>query len=278
METLKYPVVLSIAGSDSSGGAGIQADIKTISALGCYAASAITAVTAQNTLGVRCIHAVPAAFVKEQIKAVLEDLKPLAVKIGMVPSAELAIAISEVLSDYQFVPVVFDPVMSASSGDKLIEDETVDSFKKTLFPLSGMVTPNLNEAEILAGMEISTIEDMRVAASRILKFDCQSVLVKGGHLMGPDRFDVFVDKSGNEHTFKSSAIDTPNTHGTGCSLSSAIASYVALGNEHAQSIAKSKEFIWNALYNGKDVKTGDGNGPINHFFDPQRLVKLNFML
>ncbi|MDF2430642.1 MAG: hydroxymethylpyrimidine/phosphomethylpyrimidine kinase [Mucilaginibacter sp.] len=273
MSKYRYPVVLSIAGSDSGGGAGIQADLKTMSALGCFGTTAITAVTVQNTLGVGGIHPVPVDFVKAQIKAVMSDMKPLAVKIGMVHSAELAVAIAEALARYPGAPVIFDPVMVATSGDRLIENDTVATLKDVLFPLAQIVTPNLDEATILAEMEIKTIDDMKEAAVRIMRYGCNAVLIKGGHLKGAYLYDVYLDKSGNERIFRSIAIDTINTHGTGCSLSSAIASYLALGNDLNISISKSKIYIQKAIEHGKDVRTGEGHGPLNHFFDPQKLVK-----
>lgn len=274
MLTYQYPVVLSIAGSDSGGGAGIQADLKSISALGCFATTAITAVTVQNTLGITGIHPIPVEFVMAQIKAVMDDLKPSAIKIGMVHSVELAIGIASVLKVYRAIPVVFDPVMVATSGDRLIKNDTEETFKQQLFPLAEIVTPNLAEAAILAKMEIHTIGDMKKAAVQIMQYGCNAVLIKGGHLKGPDLYDIYLDKNGNERIFKSTAIDTVNTHGTGCSLSSAIASYIALGNDLNTSISKSKTYIQNAIEYGKDVKSGEGHGPLNHFFDPQKLVKI----
>jgi hydroxymethylpyrimidine/phosphomethylpyrimidine kinase len=275
MSKYKYPVVLSIAGSDSGGGAGIQADLKTMSALGCFGTSAITAVTVQNTLGVSGIHPIPVDFVKAQIKAVMDDLKPSAIKIGMVHSAELAIGIASILKEYKGITVIFDPVMVATSGDRLMANDTVETLKEHLFPVAQIVTPNLDEAAILSGMEIKTIGDMKEATVRIMRYGCSAVLIKGGHLKGPDLYDVYRDKKGHEHIFKSTAIDTINTHGTGCSLSSAIASFIALGNDLDTSISKSKKYIQNAIEQGKDVKTGDGHGPLNHFFEPQKLVKYN---
>lgn len=274
MLTYQYPVVLSIAGSDSGGGAGIQADLKSISALGCFATTAITAVTVQNTLGITGIHPIPVEFVMAQIKAVMDDLKPSAIKIGMVHSVELAIGIASVLKVYRAIPVVFDPVMVATSGDRLIKNDTEETFKQQLFSLAEIVTPNLAEAAILAKMEIHTIGDMKKAAVQIMQYGCNAVLIKGGHLKGPDLYDIYLDKNGNERIFKSTAIDTVNTHGTGCSLSSAIASYIALGNDLNTSISKSKTYIQNAIEYGKDVKSGEGHGPLNHFFDPQKLVKI----
>jgi len=269
----KYPVVLTIAGSDSGGGAGIQADLKTFSALGCYGASAITAVTAQNTLGVSAIHSIPPGIVEGQILAVLKDIKPDAIKIGMVHSAELALAIASVLHDYPHVPIIFDPVMVATSGDKLIENETISTLEQALFPLATLVTPNLDEAAILAEMEIKNLEDMETAAKKIIGFGCAAVLVKGGHLKGKRLLDVYLDQNGHQEIFESEWIDTNNTHGTGCSLSSAIAAFTARKLPLLPAIAAAKTYIHDAIESGKDVKTGEGNGPINHFFNPVKLIR-----
>lgn len=268
----KYPVVLSIAGSDSGGGAGIQADIKTISALGCFATTAITAVTVQNTLGVSGIHSIPIEIVRSQIKAVMDDIQPSAIKIGMVHHPELAITIASVLKKYRDVFIVFDPVMVATSGDQLIESNTIETLKKELFPLAQLITPNLDEAYMLTGITIHTIADMRACAQEIIDSGCNAVLVKGGHLRGSVLYDVFLNKNGDECIFKSTAIDTLNIHGTGCSLSSAIASYLALGNDLVTSIARSARYVQHAIKHGKDVKIGKGHGPLNHFFNPQKLV------
>lgn len=274
MNKYRYPVVLSIAGSDSGGGAGIQADLKTISALGCFATTAITAITVQNTIGVSGIHPVPVKYVKAQIEAVMADMQPLAIKIGMVPNARLAAAIATVLKQYPRVPIVFDPVMAATSGNSLIQNGTVTAFKKQLFPLAQLVTPNLDEAAILAQMPIGTLNDMKQAAKRMIALGCKAVLIKGGHLKGPALYDVYLNKNGDERVFSSAAIATHNTHGTGCSLASAIAAYIALGNDVITAIAHGKIYVGQAIKYGADVKTGEGQGPLNHFFDPQKLVKL----
>lgn len=273
MDNFSYPIVLSIAGSDSGGAAGIQADIKTISALGCFATTAITAVTVQNTLGVSGIHPIPVDFVKAQIKAVMNDLRPSAIKIGMVHSAELAIGIAEALNEYKNVPVIFDPVMVASSGDSLVESDTIAILKHYLFPLTQLLTPNLGEAALLAQMDIEHVEDMKDAAVKILMSGVNAVLIKGGHLKGPDLIDIYRDKKGNETMFSSTAIETLNTRGTGCSLSSAIASYISLGHDLEAAIAKAKAYVHQAICQGIDVKTGKGHGPLNHFFEPKKLVK-----
>lgn len=269
----KYAVALTIAGSDSGGGAGIQADLKTFSALGCFGTSAITAITAQNTLGVTAIHSVPPEIVRAQIKAVLEDIKPQAIKIGMVHTAELAVAIASVLKDYPAIPVIFDPVMVATSGDLLIENGTIDTLKQVLFPLAALVTPNLDEAALLAEMDIKNLEDMEAAARKIIGFGCNAILLKGGHLEGKQLFDVYLDQEGRKRVFESEAIDTNNTHGTGCSLSSAIAAFMARKLKLISAVAAAKMFIYEAIDNGKDVKTGEGNGPLNHFYKPEKLIK-----
>ncbi|MCC9135543.1 bifunctional hydroxymethylpyrimidine kinase/phosphomethylpyrimidine kinase [Pontibacter silvestris] len=273
MKTYKYPAVLTIAGSDSGGGAGIQADLKTFSALGCFGTSAITAITVQNTLGVTGIHSIPPAIVQGQIKAVMDDIKPAAIKIGMVHSVELVQAIAETLQQYAYLPVVVDPVMVATSGDKLIEDSTISVLKQQLLPLAEVVTPNLDEAQILAGIPIHNLEDMKKAARLILDTGCKAVLVKGGHLQGPRLYDVYLHQNGSEQVFESEAIASNNTHGTGCTLSSAIAALLAKGADMVTAIIQAKQYVHQAIDKGKDVKTGEGHGPLNHFFQPQKLEK-----
>lgn len=269
----KYPVVLSIAGSDSGGGAGIQADLKTMSALGCFGTTAITAITVQNTMGVTGIHAVPVEFVIGQIRSVMDDLKPSAIKIGMVYSAELVQGIVATLKHYPDVPVIFDPVMVTSSGDRLIQAQTVDAFKLSLFPLATLITPNLDEASVLRGKQISTVEEMKVAAQQLLQYGSEAVLIKGGHLASEELSDVYLHQDGDLKVFTSRKIETRNTHGTGCTLSSAIACYVALGNDLSTAVEKSTLYVARAIEHGRDVKTGEGFGPVNHFFDPEQLMK-----
>lgn len=269
----KYPSVLTIAGSDSGGGAGIQADIKTISALGCFATCAITAVTVQNTLGVTGIHSIPAEVVRDQIKVVMDDIRPDVIKIGMIHNKELAIIIAETLRQYPAVAVIFDPVMVASSGDILIEDETIDALKECLFPLATLLTPNIDEAIILSGLMIRNVDDMKEAAHRIMQTACEAVLLKGGHLLGDTVFDLYIDQSGKELLFKSDYIPTHNIHGAGCTLSSAIAAYRAIGYPIEEAVQQAHVYIHEAIEHGKDVKTGGGNGPLNHFYNPQKLIK-----
>jgi hydroxymethylpyrimidine/phosphomethylpyrimidine kinase len=273
MKKYKYPSVLTIAGSDSGGGAGIQADLKTFAALGCFGTSAITAVTVQNTLGVTGIHSIPPPIVAAQIRAVMDDIQPSAIKIGMVHSAELAGTIAAVIRDYPDVPVILDPVMVATSGDKLIENETVETLQKELFPLSVLVTPNLDETRILVNRAVTNLDEMKSAATEILRYGCFAVLVKGGHLSGQDLYNFYLDKNSISEVYASEAINTNNTHGTGCSLSSAIAAYLALGLSLQNAIAKACQYIHHAIEAGQDVITGKGNGPINHFFNPIALTK-----
>ena len=273
MVKYKYPAVLSIAGSDSGGGAGIQADLKTFSALGCYGTTAITAVTVQNTLGVSAVHPIPVDVVIGQIKVVMDDIKPAAIKIGMIYSGGLAKAITILLKDYLNVPVVFDPVMVSSSGYQLTDHSTVSSLKRDLFPVTELLTPNLSEASLISGMPVETVDDMKKAAIHIIELGCKAVLIKGGHLQGTELYDVYLDNKGEGHVFSSKAINSSNTHGTGCTLSSAIAAFLALGNDMHTAIENAEMYVHQAIEYGKDVQTGGGYGPLNHFFEPQKLVK-----
>lgn len=272
-KTFQYIAVLTIAGSDSSGGAGIQADLKTFSALGCYGTSALTTITVQNTLGVKAVHRIPADIVLGQVEAVLEDIKPLAIKIGIVQSVEQVLAIAGILKTYPHIPIILDPVMVSTSGFHLIDQGTLVSLQQAIFPLTSLITPNIDEAEILADMKISTVDDMKNAASRIIQTGCKAVLVKGGHLNESDLFDVYQDRNGVEQIFKSIAVQTINTHGTGCTLSAAIAAFIALGHDMPRAIEKAKEFVQQAIIAGQYVKTGEGKGPLNHFFDAQNLIR-----
>ncbi|MBM6891044.1 bifunctional hydroxymethylpyrimidine kinase/phosphomethylpyrimidine kinase [Bacteroides caecigallinarum] len=265
----KYHNVLTIAGSDCSGGAGIQADIKTISALGCYAASAITAVTVQNTCGVSAIHPIPAEYVKSQIEAVMTDIKPEAVKIGMINDVEIVRAIASSIKTYRPKFVVFDPVMVSTSGCKLIEDKAIEAIKNELIPLSTIITPNLKEAIVLTGDNISHAGSMIEAGRKILNYGCHSVLVKGGHLDGDDMCDVLcINGDSNPYTFTARKIDSHNTHGTGCTLSSAIATNLALGYTLQEAVNRAKEYVYKGILTGKDIHIGNGHGPLNHFHTP----------
>ena len=254
---------LTIAGSDSCGGAGIQADIKTMTMNGVYAMSAVTALTAQNTTGVRAIVNSTPEILKAQIDAVFEDIYPDAVKIGMVSSVELIKVIAERLIFFGAKNIVVDPVMVATSGSSLIGDGAVDALKNELLPLARVITPNIPEAEVLSGIKILASDDMIKAAEIISdEFGC-AVLCKGGHSLN-DANDLLFE-NGDYKWFNGRRIDNPNTHGTGCTLSSAIASYLAKGFDLSTSIIKAKEYITGALSDMLDL--GKGSGPINHFFN-----------
>ena len=265
----KYPCILSIAGSDCSGGAGIQADLKTISALGGYAATAITAITVQNTTGVRAIHAVPPVYVRGQIEVVMEDIRPNAIKIGMINDVEIVKVIASCLRKYQPRYVVFDPVMVSTSGHKLIEDDAISALTGELMPLSTLITPNLSEAEVLTGHPIYNVEEMKVAALELLKLGCGAVLLKGGHLEGGMMCDVLqIAGEDTSHLFTSEKIESKNTHGTGCTLSSAIATYLALGDAMPQAVEHAKAYVTEGIRAGKEIHIGEGHGPLNHFYAP----------
>lgn len=254
---------LSIAGSDSCGGAGIQADIKTITMNGVYAMSAITALTAQNTTGVSAIMEVTGEFLAKQIDAVFEDIPPDAVKIGMVSSAGLIEIIAERLSCYKAKNIVVDPVMVATSGARLISEDAIDVLKNKLFPIADIITPNIPEAEILSGIKINNAEDMYRAAEKNGRELSCAVLVKGGHSIN-DAVDVLYTQ-GRIIEFKGKRIDNPNTHGTGCTLSSAIAANLAKGKDIIQAVENAKLYISGALSDMLDL--GRGSGPLNHAFD-----------
>jgi hydroxymethylpyrimidine/phosphomethylpyrimidine kinase len=270
---MNYIHVLTIAGSDSGGGAGIQADLKTFSALGCFGTSVITAVTAQNTLGVRSVHGIPATIIKDQLQAVLDDIAPVAIKIGMINRAEVVDVIETELKSYAAdVPVILDPVMVATSGHKLIAPDTVEQLIDKLFPLVSLVTPNIDEAIILSGQEINNLDDMVAAGKKIIEKGAKAVLVKGGHLIGPVIYDVFIYGKDAPVVLESAVIASKNLHGTGCTLSSAIAAEMAKGNNLLSAIKNAKNYISQALQAGSEVKTGGGNGPLNHFFEPLKLI------
>ncbi len=265
----KYPCILSIAGSDCSGGAGIQADLKAISALGGYAATAITAITVQNTLGVRAIHPIPPVYVRGQIEAVMEDIRPDAVKIGMINDVEIVKVIASCLRKYQPHFVVFDPVMISTSGHRLIEEDAINALTQELMPLSSLITPNLSEAEVLTGHRMDNVEKMKIAAPELLKYGCGAALLKGGHLEGGKMCDV-LQIAGEEkpHLFVSDKIESKNTHGTGCTLSSAIATFLALGYDMPQAVEHAKAYVTGGIHAGKDIHIGEGHGPLNHFYAP----------
>ena len=238
---MRYPTVLTIAGSDSGGGAGIQADIKTISALGAYACSAITAITSQNTLGVRSIQGINADILKDQIEAVFEDFTIDAVKSGMLFNKEAINVVADCLLKFKPKYFVMDPVMISTSGSKLISDDAIKTMQKRLFPLATIITPNLIEAEVLTNMTISNPGDMHKAADILLDKGCNAVLIKGGHLQGKESVDILFEKGKDGIGINVPFIETKNTHGTGCTLASAIASYLAIGNTLKESFMLAKE-------------------------------------
>lgn len=271
----QYLSVLTIAGSDSGGGAGIQADIKTISSLGGYATSAITAVTVQNTKGVTAVHEIPPAIVADQMQAVLEDIHPAAIKIGMLPSAAHVQAIAAVLRAAEPVPLVLDPVMIASSGYRLAGTQVADSMVEYLFPLATLVTPNADEAALLTGMPVTNLDGMQEAAHRLVyNMGCKAVLVKGGHVPGPVMYDVLQEKGQAPVIVQAPYIESNQTHGTGCTLSSALAVFLAQGLTLSNAVQQAKQYITRAIETGKEVVTGKGKGPLNHFSEPVAMVRL----
>lgn len=254
--------VLSIAGSDSGGGAGIQADIKTITALGAYASTAITAITVQNTLGVTDIHAVPTSIIAGQIRAVLSDLGTDAIKTGMLAtSAVIETVVSELDARAASVPMVVDPVMVAKGGASLLASEAVDAVRRLMLPRATVVTPNLPEAEVLIGKSITNRAEMLEAARTILGLGAKAVLVKGGHLDGDDIFDIYLGPEGT-HEWHSRRVATKHTHGTGCTLASAIATGLAQGMTPIDSITRARDYVLTAIQAAPGL--GAGHGPLNH--------------
>ncbi len=254
--------VLSIAGSDSGGGAGIQADIKTITALGGYAATAITAITAQNTLGVRAIHAVPVSIIRSQIDAVLEDIGADCIKTGMLASGDIIDAVCERLAALApHIPWVVDPVMVATSGARLLDEGAVAAMKSLLIPGAALLTPNIPEAEILSGLNIAGPDAMRAAGLALLALGAKAVLVKGGHMTGAQVQDVLIHEQGIE-IFSSPRIDTRHTHGTGCTLASAIATGLAQGMALSDAVRRARAYVQEAIRTAPGF--GAGHGPLNH--------------
>ncbi len=263
-----YYRALTIAGSDSGGGAGIQADLKTFSALGCFGMSAITALTAQNTRVVTGIFPAPPEFIGEQIDAVMADIGADAVKIGMLHSPEVIETVAAKLKQWACPNVVVDPVMISKSGDKLLLDDAVTALKERLLPLATVITPNLPEASVLLGRPVETAGDMADAARDLAGFGTANVLVKGGHLTGSQSHDLlYTGPTGAMTQFPGERIDTPNSHGTGCTLSSAIAAGLARGLDLIDAVHQAKRYITGALKAGAAYTTGRGHGPVHHFYD-----------
>ncbi len=265
----QYPRLLTIAGSDSGGGAGIQADLKTFSALGCFGMTAITALTAQNTTGVRAIHGVPPDMLRDQIDAVVEDIGVDAVKIGMLHSPDIVRTVAEAIDRHSLQRVVLDPVMVATSGAVLIDNPAIAALVKDLFGRAVLVTPNLDEAALLVGRPLASEADMELAAHELLAKGARAVLLKGGHLAGDVVCDLLMQQGGQARWMRAPRIATANTHGTGCTLSSAIAAYLALGYTLGDAVEAARTYVRGALAAGSSVKTGQGSGPLNHGFAPQ---------
>lgn len=267
--------VLSIAGSDPSGGAGIQADLKAISANGAYAMAAITALTAQNTQGVSGVHLVPADFVHDQIAAVFADIRVDAVKIGMIANAQIAITIADALAPYPSVPVVLDPVMVATGGASLLSEDASATLRDTLLPLATVITPNLPEAAQFLHTQVATTRaEMETQGRALCRFGPKAVLIKGGHLDGADSPDCLITGS-DLNWFDAPRIQTPNTHGTGCTLSAALAAHIAKGTSLYASVVAAKAYVAAAIAGAKDLSVGSGHGPTHHFtnrFDLESLV------
>jgi len=279
MSSKSTPITLTIAGSDSGGGAGIQADIKAISATGGYACSVITALTAQNTLGVDAIMSVEPNFVRAQLDSVFTDLDVRAVKIGMLSDTAIIKCVAQALIEYQPPFIVLDPVMVATSGDVLLDQAAVQCLITELIPLATIITPNLYEAQILLGRSSDTISkaipktnaQCNQLAEDLMILNCQNVLLKGGHMASSESVDIWYSREhGNQSffaaTFSASRIDTKNTHGTGCTLSAAIASYLAQGRSLDVAIRLAKDYISRAIQASDKLEVGSGAGPVNHFY------------
>ncbi len=259
-------IALTIAGSDSSGGAGIQADLKTFSAFGVYGASVIVALTAQNTHGVQGVHAVPSAFVTQQMTSVLSDLDVGAIKTGMLATREIVETVADGLRAVPARPLVVDPVMVATSGDVLLDPQAVDAVRRRLLPLATVITPNIPEAAILLGEPHAETEAQVIAQAEALRAaGCKAVLIKGGHGVGGTAVDVLAQEDGIAR-FELPRIETPHTHGTGCTLSAAIAALLALGVSLGEAVRRAKDYVWRGLEHGAGLGVGTGRGPVDHLF------------
>ena len=259
---MRLPVALTIAGSDSGGGAGIQADLKTFAALGVHGTSAITAITAQNTLTVTAIQELPVALIRAQIDAVIDDLDPAAAKTGMLSSAEIIEAVAAAIEAHQIALLVVDPVMVAKGGARLLREEAVDALRRRLLPLAAVLTPNLPEAEVLLGRPVASLAERELAARDLLALGPRAVVVKGGHAAG-DALDVFFDGATMVH-LHSERFPTTNTHGSGCTFSAAIAAGLAIGLAPEAAVRRAKQFISGAIRDSLEI--GHGHGPVNPMF------------
>lgn len=267
-QVFEFLRVLTIAGSDSGGGAGIQADLKTFTALGCFGMTAVTALTAQNTQGVRAIHGVPPEMLRDQIDAVMEDIGAHAVKIGMLHTPEIVQTVADAIDRHGLQNVVLDPVMIATSGAVLIDNPAIALLVRELFPRALLVTPNLDEASLLVGRSLHHERDMEAAAQELLAMGAQAVLLKGGHLAGAQVCDLLLVKNSAPHWMRAPRIHTANTHGTGCTLSSAIAAHLALGADLRAAVEAARCYVRAALEGSATVRTGAGSGPLNHGHAP----------
>lgn len=262
--------ILSIAGSDPSGGAGIQADLKTFSALKCYGMSVITALTAQNTQCVNASFNVPATFVKKQIETLFQDIKPDCIKIGMLPNSEIIDIVRDLLSQYTEIPTVLDPVMVSTSGDRLIDDEAIKKIYCDLLPIVTLVTPNLHEAQVFTGIKVTSRADLTKAAMKLRESaPTTNILIKGGHLN--EACDLLLYDS-QKQWLCSDYIKTKNTHGTGCTLSSAIACKLAHKQDILTACRSAKNYLYNSIYHGQNLRIGHGNGPVNHLWEIQKAI------
>lgn len=271
--TQRYRVAMTIAGSDSSGGAGIQADLKTFSSLGLYGASVVTAITAQNTEGVHSQFAIPAEMVCNQIVAVMDDLTPSVVKIGMLANADIVHAVADALRGCN-IPIVLDPVIVSTSGHRLLSAEALDVVKQRLLPMATVITPNIPEMEALTMMPLGSESEKLEAARYLISIGARAVLLKGGHESGAEKRDILYLPTENgilEEHMSMPTIPTRNTHGTGCTLSSAMAAYIALGCGLGEAAHRAKEYVTNALMAGADIVLGRGHGPVNHLFNPVKM-------
>jgi hydroxymethylpyrimidine/phosphomethylpyrimidine kinase len=257
--------ILSIAGSDPSGGAGIQADLKTFSALGTYGMAVIAGLTAQNTHGVHAVEMPSTRFIDTQLKMILEDVRVDAIKIGMLGTADVVEAVANRLADGYKGPIVLDPVMVAKSGDALLQEDAVEALRERLLPLATVITPNLPEADALVGTQIRDATDMPLAASKLLALGCESVLLKGGHLSGEQSPDLLATAT-QERWLHGERINTRHTHGTGCTLSSAIAAHLGRGMSVSEAVTESKRYISSAIRHAEQLSVGNGIGPVHHFY------------
>ena len=280
-QSKSYPKVLSIAGSDSSGGAGIQADLKTFSALGVYGATAITAITAQNTQGVNSQFALEPQMVYDQIAAVMDDIEPSVVKIGMLSNTAIVEAVAKALHDYKPSFIILDPVIVSSTGHRLLSIEAQETIKEKLIPIADLLTPNIPEMKALTDSSLSSLEEKKEAAQQLFNLGAKAILLKGGHEEGDVKTDVlFVSQQTTDNgqqtlsMFTSETVVTKNTHGTGCTLSSAIAAFIARGLSLEDAISEAKNYVTEAIRAGADINIGKGIGPVNHFFNPQKMIVL----